>query len=48
MMLVIDYLPDEEGHKFILSEITEHVEKLMRFGKEYTQSNRKFINARSI
>jgi hypothetical protein len=47
-MLVTDYLPDEEGHKFILSEVTEHIEKLMRFGKKYAQSHRRLINARSI
>jgi rubrerythrin len=47
-MLVTDYLPDEKGHKFILSEVTEHIEKLMRFGKKYTQSHRRLINARSI
>ena len=47
-MLLNDYLPDKEGHKFILSEVTEHIERLMRFGKEYTQSQRKHINVHSI
>lgn len=47
-MLVIDCLPDEEGHKFIVSEVTEHIEKLWRFGKEYTQSQRRRINVHSI
>ncbi len=47
-MLVIDYLPDEEGHKMIVSEIREHIEKLMRFGKEYTQSHRRLVKARII
>jgi rubrerythrin len=45
-MLVNDYLPDEEGHKFMLSDVKEHIEKLMRFGKKYTQSHRKLIKAR--
>ena len=47
-MLVMDFLPEEEGHKFIVSEVTEHIERLMRFGKEYTQSHRRLINAQSI
>jgi len=46
-MLVNEYLPDEEGYKFIFSDVTEHIEKLMKFGKEYTQSYRKLIHARS-
>ena len=46
-MLVIDYLPDKEAHKFIVVEVTEHIERLMRFGKEYTQSHRRLINAQS-
>ena len=37
-----------KGHKFIVSQVTEHIERLMRFGKEYTQSHRKLINARSL
>ena len=47
-MLVNDYLPDEEGHKFILSDVIKHIEKLMKFGKEYTQSQKRRINVRSI
>jgi rubrerythrin len=47
-ILTNNYLPDEEGHKFILSEVTEHIERLMRFGEEYTQSQRRHINVRSI
>jgi hypothetical protein len=46
-MLAIDSLPDEEVHTFIASEVTQHIEKLMKFGKEYTQSYRKLIHARS-
>ena len=47
-ILVNNNLPDEEGHKFIVSDVTEHIEKLMRFGKEYTQSQRRRINIHSI
>ncbi|MFH2020196.1 MAG: ferritin family protein [archaeon] len=47
-MLVNEYLPDEEGYKFIFSDVTEHIEKLMRFGKEYQLSQRKHINSRNI
>jgi rubrerythrin len=47
-MLVIDYLPDEEVHKIIVSEVREHIEKLMRFGKEYTQLHRRLVKARII
>jgi rubrerythrin len=47
-ILVNDYLSDEEGHKFMLSEVTKHIERLMRFGEEYTQSQRRRINVRSI
>ena len=43
-MLVNDYLPDEEGDKFIFSEVHEHIERLRRFGQEYTQSQRRNIN----
>ena len=43
-MLVNEYLPDEEGYKFILSDVNEHIEMLMKFGKEYTQSQRRRIN----
>jgi rubrerythrin len=46
-LLVNEYLPDEEGHKFILSDVNEHIEMLMKFGKEYTQSQRRRINVRS-
>ena len=46
-MLVNEFLPDEEGHKFILSDVNEHVDMLMKFGKEYTQSQRRRINIRS-
>ena len=47
-MLVINSVPNIEGVKFIEAEMTEHVDKLMSFGREYTQSYRKLINARSI
>ena len=46
--LVNNYFPDERGQKFILSEVSEHVERLTRFGREYTQSHRRLINTRSI
>jgi rubrerythrin len=47
-MLVNHYMPDKEGHKFILSDVKEHIEMLVKFGKEYTQSQRRRINVRSI
>jgi len=47
-ILVNDYLPDEEGHKFILSDVKEHIDRLMKFGKEYTQSQKRRINVHSI
>jgi rubrerythrin len=47
-MLVNDYIPDKEGHKFILSDVTEHIERLMQLGEEYAQSQRSRINVRSI
>lgn len=47
-MLVNQYLPDKEGHKFILSDVKEHIEMLMKFGKEYTQSQRRRIPVRNI
>jgi len=47
-IFVNDYLPDEEGHKFILSDVKEHIERIMKFGKEYTQSQKRRINVRSI
>jgi rubrerythrin len=47
-ILANDYLPDEEGHKFILSDVKEHIVRLMKFGKEYTQSQKRRINVRSI
>ena len=47
-MLVNQYLPDKEGHTFILSDVKEHIEMLMKFGKEYTQSQRRLIRVRSI
>jgi len=47
-MLVYDYLPDEEGHKFILSDVKEHIDRLMQFGKEYIKSQKRRINIRSI
>jgi rubrerythrin len=47
-MLVNDYLPDEEGHKFILSDVKEHIDRLMQFGKEYTQSQKRRITVRNI
>lgn len=47
-ILVNDYLPDEEGHKFILSDVKEHIDRLMKFGKEYTQSEKRRINVHSI
>jgi len=46
-MLVNEYLPDEEGHKFILSDVKEHIEMLMKFGKEYTLTQRRGINVHS-
>jgi rubrerythrin len=46
-MLVNEYLPDEEGHKFILSDVKEHIEMLMKFGKEYTPTQRRGINVHS-
>jgi rubrerythrin len=47
-MLVNNYMPDKEGHKFILSDVKEHIEMLMKFGQEYTQSRRRRINVHSI
>jgi hypothetical protein len=47
-MLSNDYLIDEEGRKFILSNVDEHIERLMRFGKEYTESQRRRIKVHSI
>jgi rubrerythrin len=47
-IFVKDYLPDEEGHKFIMADVTEHIDKLMTFEKEYTQSQRRHINVHSI
>ena len=47
-ILVNDYLPDEKGHKFIFFDVKEHIERLMKFGKEYTQSQKRRINVRSI
>jgi rubrerythrin len=47
-MFVNDYLPDKEGHQFILSDVTGHVERLMRFGEEYTQSQQRHLKIRSI
>jgi rubrerythrin len=47
-ILVNDYLPNEERHKFILSDVKEHIDKLMKFGKEYTQSQKRRINVHSI
>jgi rubrerythrin len=47
-MLVKEYLPDEEGHKFILSDFNEHIVRFMKFKKEYTQSEKRRINVRSI
>jgi rubrerythrin len=47
-MFVNNYLPDKEGHQFILSEVAEHVERLMRFGDEYTQSQKRHLKVRSI
>jgi rubrerythrin len=47
-MLVNDYMPDKEGHKFILADVKEHVEMFVKFGKEYTQSHRRRINVRSV
>ena len=47
-ILVNDYLPDKEGHKFIMADVTEHIDKLMTFEKEYTQSQRRHINAHKI
>jgi rubrerythrin len=47
-ILVNDYFPDEKGHKFILSDVTEHIERFMKFGKEYTQSQKRHINVHSI
>jgi rubrerythrin len=47
-ILVDDYLPDEEEHKFILSDVKEHIDRLVKFGKEYTQSQKKRINIQSI
>jgi rubrerythrin len=46
-MLVNHYLPDDEGHEFILSDVNEHIEMLMQFGKAYTQSQRRLIYTRS-
>ena len=47
-MLVKDYLPDEEGHKFIMSDFNEHIVRFMKFKKKYTQSEKRRINVRSI
>jgi hypothetical protein len=47
-MLVNNYLPDEEGHKFIVADVKEHIHRLMKFGKEYTQSQKRHINAYKI
>lgn len=47
-MIVIEYIPAQEGHKLILSQVGEHIDKLMTFGREYAQSHRRLINAHSI
>ncbi len=47
-MLSNDYLINEEARKFILSDVDEHIERLMRFGEEYTQSQRRRIKVHSI
>jgi rubrerythrin len=46
-MLMGDHLPEAEGHKLILSDVTEHIGRLIKFGNEYSQLRRMRINARS-
>jgi rubrerythrin len=47
-MLVNDYLPDKEGYNFILSDVKEHIDRLMKFGKEYIKLQKRHINISSI
>jgi rubrerythrin len=47
-ILVNDYLLDKERHHFILSDVSKHINKLMAFGKEYTQLQRRHIKAHKI
>ena len=47
-LIVNDYHPDDEGQRFILSDVKEHIERLMKFGKEYTQSERMRIKVSHI
>jgi len=47
-LFVNDYHPYEEGKKFILSNVKEHIERLMKFGKEYTQSEKMRIKVSHI
>ena len=47
-LIVNDYHTDEKVKKFILSDITEHIERLMKFGQEYTQSEKMHIKVSHI
>ena len=43
-LLAIDSAPEKQMQQFILTQLTEHVDRLSKFGKQFTQDNRKSIS----
>ena len=43
-LLTIDLIPERREQKIILAQVTEHINSLFEFGREFPQANRKLIS----
>jgi hypothetical protein len=46
-LLAVEYIPDKQRQQFVISQIEEHVERLVRFGRRYPAASRVKIRLQS-